>query len=59
MATFAQCQREYDNRTPEEPDDECPDCGGKVIPDLYGFRCTFCTWHVEPDFQEEGDFYEQ
>lgn len=53
MATFAQCQREYDNRTPEDPVEiECPECGADIIQDGYGFKCTICNWFVEPDFYE-------
>ena len=49
MATFEQCQREYDNRTPDEPDNECPLCDGE----MKGNKCTECNyeWPIGP----EGD----
>ena len=49
MATFEQCQREYDNRTPDEPDNKCPLCDGE----MKGNKCTECNfeWLIDP----EGD----
>lgn len=35
MATLEQCQREYDNRQPPEPPDDCPDC-------VDGGNCNDC-----------------
>lgn len=52
MATFEQCQREYDNHSPEEPDEGCPECGADIIQAGYGFKCTVCAWFCEPDFYE-------
>lgn len=60
MATLAQCQREYDSRTPDEPDDnECPMCDGllvryKVGPDD-GWVCNVCGWNVsDPEDGYDG-----
>lgn len=59
MVTFAECQREYDNRTPEESDCECPECGANIKQEGLGYKCTVCDWFVEPDFFEmEGGAYE-
>lgn len=53
MATFEQCQRDYEAQVPPEPDDhECPieDCYGllvryKVGPDD-GWVCNVCGWNI-------------
>lgn len=57
--SFSKAQAEYDNRTPDEPEEvECPECGDlmeryKVGPDD-GWICNACGYeqeYPEPDFE--------
>jgi hypothetical protein len=55
MATFEQCQREYDNRVPPEDEVcECPICGAEVVIDGDGWKCSDeeCGWSVYPDYDD-------
>lgn len=50
MSTLAECQREYDSRTPEDAD-ECPLCDGEMRDNGY-LECGF-EWGDYPEYEEE------
>lgn len=54
MATFEQCQREYDTQTPDE-DLECPICGSTDFNECFddSWKCADCGYHEYPDFSGE------
>ena len=54
MATFDQCQREYDAMTPPDHDeDECPNCGALIKKVRDGVKCMECDWDFYPDYDDQ------